>query len=181
MITYLLTIAISIQANALVHEMQHGFILSADDTFGSHLVAQGHHSRQAEIKGQLVIQNLNDRALYQQRKMASTINQTYFVFQAQQLDLPNVTEGMTLEGHIIESKIGGYEPRNIVVKIATYEVKKVLLNIINPFFTEDPKVLNGSSDSPRHADTSSKKLSPASKEEKLHCCDTGEKPCNWKC
>ena len=42
------------------HEMQHGFVLAVDDKFASHLVANGHHSRQAEITGTLTIENAEE-------------------------------------------------------------------------------------------------------------------------
>lgn len=116
------------------HEMQHGFILSNDDTLGSHLVASGHHSRQTEIVGELHISDANEEAHYRQRKEESTINQSYFLFQAQNLDLPTLKDGEVLRGHIIESKVGMYQPKNIVVNDAVFVVKKVMLNIVNPFF-----------------------------------------------
>lgn len=121
------------QGHSMPHEMQHGFILSNSDTLGSHLVANGHHSRQVEIIGQLNIPDAGELALYNQRKEASA-NQSYFLFQAQKLDLPSLTSGQVLTGHIIESKVGNYEPKNIIVKSASFKVEKVLLNILNPFF-----------------------------------------------
>jgi hypothetical protein len=156
--------AASIQVDAFAHGMQHGFILSDGDTFGSHLVANGHHSRQVEIIGQLVIQDADELIFYQARKEKSTINQTYFLFQAQHLDLPNLVAGTVLTGHIVESKIGNYEPKNIIVKSATFHVQKVLLNILNPFFVEEPGYFRFDLES-----------------EKKHCCETVGKPCNWKC
>lgn len=159
------------QTNALAqHQMQHGFILSNNDQLASHLVANGHHSRQTEIVGQLTIHNVNERAFYQQRKNASAVNQTYFLFQAQQLDLPRLSAGYVLTGHIIESKIGGYEPKNIVVRSATFRVQKVLLNIANPFFI-------GQSDNFSRGSTNS-----TPRTQKPHCCDDpSAKVCNWKC
>ena len=122
-------------SHKMPHEMQHGFILSDDDSFASHLVAQGHHSRQAEIVGQLTIEDANELAFYKKRKELS-IDQSYFLFQAQGLDLPSLTAGRVLTGHIVESRIGKYEPKNKVVKSATFYVQKILLNVSNPFFGE---------------------------------------------
>ncbi len=121
--------------HTMPHEMQHGFVLAADDNFASHLVANGHHSRQAEITGRLSIDDQQEMAIYQERKKLSA-GGSYFLFQAQSLDLPSLKEGQVLTGHIVESKVGGYEPKNIIVKKATYKIKKVLLNIQNPFFVE---------------------------------------------
>lgn len=134
------------------HEMQHGFILGADDNFASHLVAKGHHSRQTEITGQLIIDDQQEMKTYQVRKQVSA-GSTYFLFQAQSLDLPTLSAGQTLVGHIVESKMGDYNPANRIVRSARFQVRQVLLNIPNPFFEE----------------------------KKLHCCETGAKPCNWKC
>lgn len=161
MLKFLITfviIIISVQINASEHEMQHGFILSNNDSLGSHLVANGHHSRQTEIVGQLTIPNANELAFYRQRKANSTTNQSYFLFQAQQLDLPRLNAGMTLTGHIVESRVGNYEPKNVIVKSATFKIQRVLLNIPNPFFVD-----------------------PTQRSLRGHCCDTGAKPCNFKC
>ena len=135
------------------HEMQHGFVLSADDKFASHLVANGHHSRQAEIMGELQINDQEVMEIYQERKLQSG-GSTYFLFQAQNLDLPTLTAGQMLIGHIVESKIGDYEPQNKIVKSATFRIKAVLLNILNPFFLQS---------------------------EKKHCCDNPGSRCYWKC
>lgn len=121
--------------HTMPHEMQHGFVLASDDNFASHLVANGHHSRQAEITGKLTIDDQQELAAYQERKKMSA-GDTYFLFQAQSLDLPSLKDGQVLIGHIVESKIGDYEPKNIIVKKATYKIHKVLLNIPNPFFLE---------------------------------------------
>jgi hypothetical protein len=168
-------------SHKMPHEMQHGFILSDDDTFGSHLVANGHHSRQVEILGQLTIQDANELAYYKQRKEIS-IDQSYFLFQAQGLDLPGLTAGRVLTGHIVESKIGNYEPKNIVVKSATFYVQRVLLNISNPFFGDELHSVQFSlpSSSLQQNDYTSELLKSL-KSEKKHCCETGKKPCNWKC
>lgn len=148
-----------LQINAFAHEMQHGFILSNNDALGSHLVANGHHSQQTEIVGQLTIPNIAELAIYRQRKAESSINQSYFLFQAQQLDLSRLTAGMTLTGHIVESRIGNYEPKNVIIKSATFKIQRVLLNIPNPFF-----------------------ISPVQRMQPVrNCCDTGVKPCNVKC
>jgi hypothetical protein len=117
------------------HEMQHGFVLSADDKFASHLVASGHHSRQVEILGLLTIEDPIEAKLYEERKSLSGGN-SYFLFQAQKLDLPSIAAGQVLTGHIVESKTGLYEPRNIIIKKAKYTVDRVLLSVENPFFLE---------------------------------------------
>jgi hypothetical protein len=150
--------------HSMPHEMQHGFILAADDKFASHLVANGHHSRQVEITGQLLIDDLQEMEIYQDRKLQSA-GSTYFLFQAQDLDLPSLSDGQVLVGHIVESKMGDYEPKNKIVRSATFQVHKVLLNIPNPFFAEIEQ------------------QSPSNlfKKEKKNCCDTGYKACNVKC
>ena len=117
------------------HPMQHGFILNLFGDFASHLVATGHHSHQVNIKGELTILSTNETSEYYRRlKHNVATGKTYFLFQAQNLDLPSILPGHVLKGHIIESKVGSYEPNNIIVTEATYTVKEVLLNIENPFF-----------------------------------------------
>lgn len=155
---YAIVVIMSLQINAIAHEMQHGFILSNNDSLGSHLVANGHHSRQVEVVGQLTIASSNEQAFYRQRKENSAINQTYFLFQAQQLDLPRLTVGMTLTGHIVESRMGSYEPKNVIVKSATFRIQRILLNIPNPFF-----------------------VSPEQPSMRAHCCEIPGKICNVKC
>ena len=49
--------------HTMPHQMQHGFVLAADDKFASHLVAPGHHSRQTEITAQLTIDDQQDLAI----------------------------------------------------------------------------------------------------------------------
>ncbi len=120
-------------SHSMPHEMQHGFVLAADGKFASHLVASGHHSRQAEVTGQLLIDDQKEMEFYQARKLLSS-GSSYFLFQAQDLDLPTLSDGQVLTGHIVESKIGDYEPKNKIVGSATFKVEKVLLNIPNPFF-----------------------------------------------
>jgi hypothetical protein len=148
---------IGIVVESYAHDMQHGFILAADDKFASHLVATGHHSRQTEITGELLIEDQQEIEIYRERKLQSG-GSTYFLFQAQTLDLPKLSSGQVLRGHIIESKIGDYEPGNKIVRFAKYRVQKVLLNISNPFFYEKNV-----------------------KSEKTHCCDIPGSRCNWKC
>jgi len=157
-------------SHAMSHEMQHGFVLAVDDSFASHLVTSGHHSRQAEIIGQLLIEDPQEMQIYQERKSQSA-GSSYFLFQAQNLDLPTLSAGQVLTGHIVESKLGDYEPQNKIVRSATFRVQKVLLNIPNPFFSEDLQI-SSSVESKRTLD---------SKNEKKNCCDTGAKRCNWKC
>lgn len=177
-------IGITVQASAqhaghsMPHEMQHGFVLAAEDSFASHLVANGHHSRQTEIIGQLLIQDPQERAFYQERKLKS-VGSTYFLFQAQSLDLPNLSAGQELTGHIVESKMGGYEPKNKIVSSATFQVQRVLLNIPNPFFAEDEQQGSVSS-SPSESNYTNELLNPT-ESKKQTCCETGKKPCNLKC
>jgi len=122
----------------IYHEMQHGFILSDNDKSGSHLVAKGHHSRQVTIAGNLIVPNQEEYIFYLNRKTENaTTRKTYFLFQAQNLDLPSLQSGQLLTGHIIESKIGNYEPKNVIVKNATFLVTDVPINVINPFFIID--------------------------------------------
>ncbi|MBK7962467.1 MAG: hypothetical protein IPK04_15530 [Bdellovibrionales bacterium] len=59
--------------------MQHGFVLATDDKFASHLVATGHHSRQAEITGKLAIDDQQEMATYQGLKAISA-GGSYFCF-----------------------------------------------------------------------------------------------------
>lgn len=161
-------------------EMQHGFVLSADDTFASHLVARGHHSRQTEITGQLIIEDDQEIILYKERKKQNS-GGSYFLLQAQYLDLPNLSNAQILRGHIIESKIGGYEPENKIVKSAIFKVQNVILNIPNPFFDESGKLsqFNFQEVSKSHGPLD---LLPSPERPSLvHCCDSGVKPCNWKC
>jgi hypothetical protein len=122
-------------SHGVPHEMQHGFVLAADDKFASHLVATGHHSRQTEIAGELTIDGLQEMAMYQKRKALSA-GSSYFLFQAQNLDLPSVKAGQVLTGYIVESKVGDYDPKNVIVQKATYKIEKVILNLLNPFFIE---------------------------------------------
>lgn len=124
--------------HSMPHEMQHGFVLAADDKFASHLVATGHHSRQVEINGQLLIDDEKEMKLYEERKLQSA-GGSYFLFQAQSLDLPTLSAGHVLTGHIVESKLGEYDAKNRIVKSASFKVDRVLLNIPNPFFTEEPQ------------------------------------------
>jgi len=168
--------------HSMPHEMQHGFVLAADDKFASHLVATGHHSRQAEITGQLLIDDQQEMEFYQERKLQSS-GSSYFLFQAQNLDLPTLSDGQVLTGHIVESKIGDYEPKNKIVRSATFKVERVLLNIPNPFFVEEPQDSSFSQSqlSLRQDSSYLDGLLNSTKPKKAHCCDTGAKPCNWKC
>lgn len=122
--------------HAMPHEMQHGFVLAAGDKFASHLVASGHHSRQTEVTGELIIEDASENEIYQQRKSLNSNGASYFLFQAQSLDLPSLKAGQILTGHIVESQVGKYEPKNTIVKKAIFKVDQVLLNMVNPFFGE---------------------------------------------
>lgn len=167
---------------SIPHEMQHGFVLGADDTFASHLVAAGHHSRQTEITGELTIEDQQEMEIYQERKSQSA-SKSYFLFQAQNLDLPSLSAGQVLTGHIVESRIGDYDPKNKIVKSATFHVQKVLINIPNPFFTGEAQhgLSSQSKRQLRQYDSYVNDLLNDIKSKKKHCCETGEKPCNWKC
>jgi hypothetical protein len=131
--------SISLQAM----EMQHGFILRGrHDGFASHLVATGHHSRQVDVLGELIINDPAERDAFETRKKSRTVV-SYFLFQAQKLNLDDLNEGdrgqkyYELEGHIVESPVGDYTPKNIIVKSAIYRVHNVLINLVNPFFGDD--------------------------------------------
>jgi hypothetical protein len=130
----LITLLISL-STSFAHEMQHGFILSDDDKFFSHLVANGHHSHQLSFDGELTIPNEEEASNYKNLKEqnAQTKN-SYFLFQAQKLNLPETHDGQILEGHIVQSTVGDYEPKNVIVKKALIKVHKVHINLINPFF-----------------------------------------------
>jgi hypothetical protein len=118
------------------HEMQHGFIISDDETFFSHLVATGHHSHQLTLSGKLSIKDLREKTFYDEHKKKNKPYKSYFLFQAQKLDLPATTHGQILRGHIIESPVGDYTPNNVIVKNAEIIIDRVYINIPNPFFTE---------------------------------------------
>jgi hypothetical protein len=136
-----LMVFLSLSANASEHqghhEMQHGFILSNGDHLGSHLVATGHHSRQAEIQGVLLIPDAQEALIYKQRKQLNSDGKVYFLFQAQSLNLPTLQDGQIISGHIVESTVGKYEPKNIIIKQAQFKIERVLLNLENPFFSEE--------------------------------------------
>ena len=139
---YTATIIIGFEAlaqshtHSMPHEMQHGFVLAADDAFASHLVASGHHCWQAEVVGRLEIEDPQEREIYERQKMLSK-GRTYFLLQAQKLDLPSIGQGQILRGHIVESQVGMYEPKNVTVRNAVFRIERVLLNLPNPFFSED--------------------------------------------
>ncbi len=117
------------------HEMQHGFIIPESDSFFGHLVASGHHSHQLSFSGILSINDPEARDFYESRRKINTSQKTsYFLFQAQKLNLPQTASGQVLVGHIVECPIGGYTPQNIVVREAKIEVGEIFINVINPFF-----------------------------------------------
>lgn len=132
----LLAATLKTYAIPMDHKMQHGFVLAKNDSFGSHLVATGHHSRQTEVTGRLIIADKLEAESYSTRKSLNTMGQSYFLFQAQNLNLPALLSGQTLRGHIIESQVGKYESKNIIVKDAEFIVDEVILNLENPFFVE---------------------------------------------
>lgn len=128
-------------AQSQSHQMQHGFILSVNDQLASHLVASGHHSRQTEITGALMIEDPRAREFYARRKAVNGSGRVYFLFQAQNLNLPTLSVGQILRGPIVESRVGEYDSKNIIVKDAKFKVQRVLLNLENPFFHDKPKPL----------------------------------------
>ncbi len=125
-----------ISLSAFAHEMQHGFIISDDEVYFSHLVATGHHSHQISLSGRLTIADSLEREFYLEQKKKNTPKKSYFLFQAQELNLPATRAGQVLKGHIIESPLGDYTPKNVIVKEATIKVEKITINVPNPFFTE---------------------------------------------
>lgn len=130
----------SLSSNAFAqhaHEMQHGFIISEDEAYFSHLVATGHHSHQLSLSGKLKIHDPSEREVFTEKQKENVSKKSYFLFQAQKLNLPHTHQGQVLHGHIIESPVGDYWPKNVVVKDAEIEVKKVHINTINPFFLEN--------------------------------------------
>jgi len=133
----LLFLVLALPLSAFAHQMQHGFILSNQDKLGSHLVANGDHSRQTEIVGELLIDDSTEKEAYEQHKTANADGGVYFLFQAQQVDLPALSVGQVLTGFIVESHVGKYETTNVIVHAAKYRVDQILLNIENPFFTEE--------------------------------------------
>ncbi len=116
------------------HPMQHGFIIAVGDSFASHLVADGHHSRQVEIGGELVFSSGIEREAYRSMREAPNASEFYFLLQAQNLDLPSIRVGEVLGGPVIRMEIGKYQPKNPMVGHAKFRVTKVLLNVENPFF-----------------------------------------------
>lgn len=118
-------------------KMQHGFILSHDDAFATHLVASGPHSRQVDLSGQLVIEDIKEKEVYIEKKIFNSKGKNYFLLQAQNVDLKNIKQGQVLQGHIIESEVGTYGPRNIIVQKAKFLISKIFINIDNPFFITD--------------------------------------------
>ena len=125
----------SLQSSSNHHKMQHGFILSEDDSFASHLVANGPHGWQTSINGELTIPDESELSFYLERKKENELaRSSYFLFQAQDLSLIDLEAGMELHGHIVESKKGHYEPSNKIVSSVIFSVHKVLVNIPNPFF-----------------------------------------------
>ncbi len=138
LITLALLVSGAAHGNTMPHKMQHGFILSQQDRFATHLVATGHHSWQANVSGKLDIANAEERTLYIEKRSENEKGSKYFfLLQAQDLDLPTLSKGQVLHGHIIMSKIGSYEPKNKIVSEATFTVDEVLLNLVNPFFIEE--------------------------------------------
>ncbi len=119
------------------HEMQHGFIISETDAFFDHLVATGHHSHQLSFSGALSIDDPMEKNSYEaRRRINSSERRTYFLFQAQKLHLPHTESGQILVGHIIESPIGDYTPKNVIVREAKVRVGEIFNSIINPFFKD---------------------------------------------
>lgn len=131
---FVLLFALTVTAQAEPHHMQHGFILAPSGTFTSHLVADGHHSWQSDLTGQLSIEDPKEQAIYEERKALNKEGGNYFLLLAQAVDLPSLQEGQVLSGPIVEAKVGDFQPKNIIVKKATFKVDRILLNLANPFF-----------------------------------------------
>ncbi len=120
----------------VAHEMQHGFILAPDDSFASHLVADGMHSRQTEVLGSLTIGDESENETYQQKKQLNTDGRYYYYMLAQKVDLENVKVGQVLTGPIVENEVGKFEPKRVLIKLGQFKVERILLNVENPFFKE---------------------------------------------
>ena len=97
------------------------------------LVAQGHHSYQASISGELIISDESELKKYKERRRLGE-GKSYFVLQAQNFYLPGLAVGQILKGHIIESELGNYQPMNKIVLDANFLVNTVHMGVPNPFF-----------------------------------------------
>lgn len=90
-----------------------------------------------DVSGELIIPKEAEREIYlKQKELNVPMKKTFFLFQAQKLNLPETKSGQVLKGHIIESAIGDYDPKNVIVREAQIIIKKVHINLINPFFVE---------------------------------------------
>jgi hypothetical protein len=119
------------------HGSQHGFILSASGTIAEHLVANGRHSQQTVLIGQLEIPDAAERNHYDQLVRENRKSpDVYFFIQAQDVDFTELKAGDILSGPMISSKLGDYRPENKVVTEAKFRVSEIILNIPNPFFSE---------------------------------------------
>lgn len=116
-----------VQAN---HKIQHGFVLSEDGNYATHLVATGHHSWQMTLAEELSVPPSQKHRLA--TKLAA--KGQYLLLQAQDLDLNNVEAGTVLTGHIVQADYGDYLPQNKQFPVATFTVTKVIVNLPNPFF-----------------------------------------------
>lgn len=117
-------------------DMQHGFILSYEGGYAEHLVAQGHHSHQLSVIGELRILSGEDGQYQKERTENELSHKRYFTLMAQNVDITNVKVGQVLQGHIIESPIGDYTPNKVLVNSATFTVKQILMSVPNPFFAD---------------------------------------------
>lgn len=125
-----LVLAISSLAVAEDHQMQHGFVLSRNDTIMSHLVAHRHHSFQVTLQGSLKFMFARDQATYELLKKSG--NNKYYLFQAQNVQINKLPNH--LSGHIVEMELGQYEPNGRRIDNVTFVIDEVLSSFPNPFF-----------------------------------------------
>ena len=131
-------IGVLVNSNVSLSEtMDHGFIFGKEDFFISHLVARGHHSHQVSVTGRLIIES--DEELYKFHYERSFSENSYFVFQAESIELTSLRRDQILRGYIFQSQIGKYEPNNVIVTNATFEIENVDLSVVNPFFKSKNK------------------------------------------
>jgi hypothetical protein len=137
MFKYALLFSLFLSPALFAMEMQHGFVLSDNGKYSTHLVAEGHHSYQVSVTGQLEIADKGEAVQYRKVRQENQVSpKSYFVLMAQKVDITTVKPGQKLIGHIIESPLGDYTPGNILVKSATFTVKEILMSVPNPFFAE---------------------------------------------
>lgn len=132
-------LAVSSISMGMDHKMQHGFILSRNDTIANHLVAEGHHSYQVTVRGRLEFASAKEKNEYTLLKAYG--RNKYYLFQAQDVQIAQLPN--KLYGHIVEMEIGKYEPKGPRVENAVFVIDEVLSSYPNPFFGfESSKVLS---------------------------------------